>query len=220
MKRINLVISTLIISDLFLFFGLGLLSPIFGVFVLDHIQGSSLEVVGIATSVYWLARVVSVVPVSWLLDRLKGEKDEYYAVLVGTFTMALLPLLYIWADQPAHIYLIELGKGVANSLAVPAWRILFTKFVDRNLIGFEWSFEDVCVGLATALSAYIGAVIADSFGFKILFVMVSFISILGAFCLTKLYAEKRIRKSEYGLWDLLTRNKSTEMAPLKIDGIK
>lgn len=220
MKRINRVIFTLIISDLFLFFGLGLLSPIFSIFVLEKVDGSSLQVVGLATSAYWLSRVVSVIPISRFMDKIKGEKDEYYAVLIGSYAMALLPLLYIFATRPSHIYLIEFSKGIANSLAIPAWRILFTKFVDRKIIGFEWSFEDVCVGLATATSAYVGALIADAFGFKVLFGVVSGISLIGATILIKLYKEKRINGSGLGLWDIFSNNTPNEPAPLKIDGIK
>jgi len=220
MKRINIVISTLIFSDLILFFALGLLTPIYGIFILEHIEGSSLEVIGTATSVFWIARVASVIPISRKLDKLKGEKDEYFAVLTGTFAMALLPLLYIFATKPVHIYLIELCKGTATALAVPAWRILFTKFVDRQLIGYEWSFEDACVGIATAASAIIGAVIADMFGFKILFCMVSAMGIIAALFLTRLYKEKRIKTSQNNILQLLFQDTTSESAPLKIDTIK
>lgn len=219
MKKINFVISTLILSDLLLFFGLGLLSPIFAVFVLEEIEGSSLAVVGTATTFYWLARVTAVIPISKYFDKVKGEKDEFYAVVFGTFVLALLPVLYIFVSKPHHIYLIEICKGIASSLVVPAWRILFTKFVDQKLIGFEWSFEDVCVGLATATSAFLGSRIAAAYGFKVVFILVGVIGFFAALFLTRLYSEQRIRRSKYPLFDFLKRNAPAQ-APLKIDGIK
>lgn len=220
MVKINRVISTLILSDLFLFFALGLLTPIFGVFVLENIEGSSLKVVGIASSFYWIARVVSVVPISRVLDKVKGEKDEFYSVLIGTYGLALLPSLYIFATHPHHVYIIELLRGIANSFAVPAWRILFTKFVDQKLIGLEWSFEDVSVGLATAVSAILGAIIADTFGFRAVFVMVSVIGVIGATILTRLYKDKRISQEKTSFWDFFRKEISGDKAPFKIDTIK
>lgn len=214
-KKVNFVISTLILSDLFLFFALGLLTPLFGVFVLENIEGSTFEVIGTATAMYWIARVASVLPISKTMDKIKGEKDEYYAVVTGTFLMAILPLGYIFATLPVHIYIIEFLKGIAGALTVPAWRILFTKFIDKNTVGFGWSFEDFCVGIATAVSAYVGAFIASNFGFKILFICVSSIGLIAAYFLTKLYREERIRNNKQRILDMIKH-----FTPFKIDSIK
>jgi MFS family permease len=219
-KKLNVVISTLIVSDALLFFALGLLSPIFGIFILENIEGSTLAAIGTASAVYWIARVTSVLPISKLLDVLKGEKDEYYAVIIGTFGLAILPLFYIVATDVTHIYIIEFFKGLAGALAVPAWRILFTKFVDRKLVGLGWSLEDVCVGVATASSAYIGAMIAEHFGFRILFIMVSIMGSIAAIFLTRLYKEKRIRESQPEIINFIQEKISVTTAPLKIDEIK
>jgi MFS family permease len=219
-KKINFVISTLIISDAFLFFALGLLSPIFGIFILEDIEGSTLAAIGTASSVYWLARLGSVLPISKLLDRLKGEKDEYYAVVIGTFGLAIVPLFYLLATDVNHIYIIEFIKGIMGALAIPAWRILFTKFVDQKLVGLGWSFEDISVGVATAVSAYVGAVIADTYGFKVLFVIVSIIGMIAAAFLTRLYREKRIRESQPDIINFINEKLKATTAPLKINKIK
>jgi MFS family permease len=194
-KKLNYAISTLVLSDLFLYFGLGLISPIFSIFVLDNIPGATLSTIGTSVAIYWLARIFSVIPISWLLDAIKGEKDEYYAVVVGTTLLAIIPLCYIFASKIMHLYLIEFFKGVANSLIVPAWRVLFTRFANKNQVGFSWSLADLGVGVATATSAYAGSVIAQRFGFKVLFVMVSLLSFVAAYYLTKLYKESRIHRS-------------------------
>src|SRR5690606_14151970 len=109
----------LVVSDLFLYFGLGLISPIFSIYILDNIPGATLETIGTSVAIYWLARIFSVIPISWLLDAIKGEKDEYYAVLVGTIALAILPLFYIVSTDVSHLYIIEFFKGVANSLVIP-----------------------------------------------------------------------------------------------------
>lgn len=219
-KKLNYVVTTLILSDLFLFFALGLLSPIFAIFILDDVPGSTLATIGTASALYWVARVTSVLPISKLLDRLKGEKDEFYAVVIGTYALALIPLLYIFVTDVRHIYMIEFVKGIAGALAVPAWRILFTKFVDRKMVGLGWSLEDVGVGLATASSAYVGAVFAENFGFKVLFILVSGIGVVAATFLTRLYNEKRIRESQPEFVNFIREKLTVSTAPLKIEEVK
>ncbi|HUV47273.1 MAG TPA: MFS transporter [Candidatus Bathyarchaeia archaeon] len=210
--RVNKIIRSLIISDFCLFFALGLLSPIFAVFILQNIE-NKIAVIGYAVSCYWITRVIMVIPLSRLMDKLKGEFDEYSFMVIGTFLISLIPLFYIVSSQPWHIYLLQIANGLANSIAVPAWRILFTNHIDRKIVGFEWSLEDVGVGIATALSAAIGALVADKFGFNILFVAVSFFGIIGALILLTL------NKSKKSILGELINGKS-DKAPLKIDTLK
>ena len=73
---VNLIVRILVLSDFFMFFSVGLLGPIYAVFVLDKIPGAGLEIVGFATAIYWMSRVISVIPLSRLMDKIKGEKDE------------------------------------------------------------------------------------------------------------------------------------------------
>ncbi len=72
---VNRVIRLLVLSDFLLFFSIGLLAPIFAVFILKSIDGSSLRVIGIGGACYWIARTLSTVPLSKLMDRTDGERD-------------------------------------------------------------------------------------------------------------------------------------------------
>lgn len=209
---VNRTIRFLIISDFFLFFSVGLLSPIFAVFVLKNIE-NRIEVIGYAVACYWITRVIMVIPLSRLMDRIKGELDEYSFMVAGTFLIALLPLFYTISSQPWHIYLLQILGGLANSMAVPAWRIIFTNHIDKKIVGFEWSLEDVGVGIATASSAAIGAIVADRFGFNVLFCMMSFFGIISASILFG------IRKTKKNIFAFLIKDVS-DRAPLKIDTFK
>lgn len=211
-NKINKTIRILIISDFFLFFAVGLLSPIFAVFILENI-GNKIEVVGFAASCYWITRVIMVIPLSRLMDRIKGEFDEYSFMVIGTFLISIIPLLYIIASDPWHIFLIQIANGLSYSMAVPAWRIIFTNHIDRKVVGFEWSLEDVGVGIATASSAAIGAFVADRFGFNILFGAISFFGIISTLILLTLGREKK------NILKKLMRDKS-DRAPLKLDTFK
>ncbi|HTX87106.1 MAG TPA: MFS transporter [Candidatus Nanoarchaeia archaeon] len=185
--NINLITRILVLSDFFLFLSSGLLSPIYAVFVLNKIHGSSLEIIGIATAIYWTSRVVSVVPLSHLMDRIKGEKDEYYFMLIGTLLIATLPLGYIFATEPWHIYLIQAMNGIAFSMIIPAWRVIFTKNLNNEHVSYEWSLDDVGVGIATAISAALGALIAQTFGFDVLFIFIYLVGLVSVLVLLLIY---------------------------------
>lgn len=211
-NNINKMIRALIISDFFVFFSVGLLAPIFAVFILNNIE-NKIEVIGYAVSIYWLTRVITVIPFSRLMDKMTGEVDEYYFMIIGTLIFSCIPLFYIFSTQAWHIYLLQIISGLANSMAVPAWRILFTNNVDGRIVGFEWSLEDVGVGVATALSATLGAFIANRFGFNTLFIVISIFGLTGTLILLSLAQNKR------SIIKRLFRRKG-DRAPFKIDDLK
>lgn len=184
---INRIVGILIFSDFMLFFGFGLMAPIFAIFIQNKIEGGSLEVIGLATTIYWLVRALTAVPLSRFMDKTDGEKDEFYFMLVGSLILSVVPFFYIIASQPWHIYLLEAIYGLSHSMAVPAWRIIFTNHLDKGKTGFEWSVEDVAVGVAIAFSAYIGARVADRYGFDALFFIVGLLGLAGTFILLPLY---------------------------------
>ncbi len=195
-----------------MFFGVGLLSPIFAVFIIENIE-NKIEVVGYATSAYWITRVIMVMPLSWIMDKLKGDSDEYLFMIIGTFIASAQPLLFIISTDAWHIYLLQIMSATAYSMCIPAWRILFTNHIDKKFIGFEWSLEDVSVGIATAASASIGAFIAERYGFNLLFVVTAFFGFIATGMLFMLYRHKA---------DILReiRDMKTAKAPLKIDTVK
>ncbi|MDP2932744.1 MAG: MFS transporter [bacterium] len=216
---VNRVIRHLVISDFVLNFAFGLLSPIFAVFVLKNIDGGSLRVIGLAVTFYWIARTVTTVPLSRFLDRTNGERDEFYFIVIGSFIMSSVPLFYLFASLPWHIYLIQFVLGLANSMAVPAWRILFTDHIDRGRIGFEWSLEDIAIGTSVAISAYLGSVLADEFGFRVVFVILAILGYLATMILMRLYRDAKTLAEikREGRWKILELKRKTLTPPFKAD---
>ncbi len=215
---VNRVIRHLVLSDFILNFAFGLLAPIFAVFILKSVEGSSLKVIGLATTFYWLARVSSTVPLSRFMDRTDGERDEFYFVVIGSFIISSIPLFYLLINQPWHLYLIQFIYGMANSMAVPAWRILFTDHIDRGKTGYEWSLEDIAIGVSAAISAYLGSVLADTFGFKLVLILLAIFGYISTMILIPLHRDAKTLtqiKREQRLQALKLKRKS--MAPLKID---
>ncbi|PIR41420.1 MAG: hypothetical protein COV31_00925 [Candidatus Yanofskybacteria bacterium CG10_big_fil_rev_8_21_14_0_10_46_23] len=175
---INRVIRNLIWSDIALWFAIGLLAPIFAIFVTENISGGSLRTVGLAASFYWIARSIITLPIGRWMDRV-GELGEFKVMLLGSYLIPLTQFCYIFVSQPWHIYLLGFIHGASAAMAVPGWRILFTNHLDRGSTGYEWSVEDVGVGIAIAISSYVGAFVVEKFGFDILFIILGVVGVLG-----------------------------------------
>jgi MFS family permease len=195
---INKVIKILVASDFVLYFALGLLTPIYAIFVTEQIEGGTLAVVGMATTMYWVARLLTTVPLSKLMDKTDGEKDEFYFMIIGTLLTALIFITYTFASKVWHVYALQFTFGVINSMIVPAWRIVFTNHIDRDKTGYYWSVEDIGIGLSVAASAYIGALVAEKFGFNVVLYSVAGLSVISAIVLTFLrkytYTFKELRR--------------------------
>ena len=216
---INRVIRYLVAYDFVLNFAFGLLAPIFAVFVLKNVEGSTLRVIGAGTSCYWLARILTTVPLSRFMDKTDGERDEFFFIIAGTIIVATIPLLLLAARVPWQLYVIQFIHGLANSMAVPGWRILFTDHIDKGHTGLEWSLDDIGVGLAVGASAYIGSLLAEMFGFPVVLVLLSGLGYASAFLLIPLFPEfKTLRelRRQRRLGDIRTRRERTVQPTLHV----
>jgi MFS family permease len=178
---INKVAFTLIWSDFLLLSATGIVAPIYAVFVTNQVRGGSLAVVGLATTVYWVVKSIVQVPVSWYVDRKRGERDDFLCMVVGSVIAASVPMLYyFFVTEAWHIYVLETINGIGFALQTPTWYAIFSRHLDKNREGTEWTMYSNAVGIGFAIAAAIGGFIADRYGFRVLFPMVSALMLLGS----------------------------------------
>lgn len=180
--KINKTIKILILSDIFVVTGFGLIDPIMAVFINDNIIGGSIFTAGLASTIFMLTKSCVQLPFAKLVDQNNDQKDLKW-LIVSTFLIAVIPFIYIFASHIYHIYLAQILYGIASGLAFPTWLGLFSTHLDKNRESFEWSLYSTLVTLGTSLSATIGAGLASFYSFKITFIFVGILSLIGAFCL-------------------------------------
>jgi len=178
--KINVVIKVLIMSDFLIFAASNLMSPIFAIFIVKQISGAGLEVVGICASIFYVTKAVCEMPIGRYIDRTRGERDDLYMALGGTMITAAVYLSYIFIDHVWQLYLAQLFLGFGAAMAYPGWYTIFTRHVDHDKQGVEWSLYDVMMGIGMAMSSALGAFIADVYGFDILFMIIFFVTIVGS----------------------------------------
>jgi len=167
----NLIIQSLIFASFFFEVGFGIFMPIFAVFLTNEIPGGNVVVVGYAAGIYWILKSLLQVPVGRFLDRKKGEFDDFWALFAGHFIMGLVVFLYIFANSPLHIYLLQALLAVGGALAVPSWFAMFLRHVDRSKEGFEWSIHSsISYGLGTGGAGALGGILVKLYGFQFIFI--------------------------------------------------
>lgn len=185
-KVINKIVGVLIFSDFFLNLGWGLLSPIFAIFILENIAkdpSRAAEIAGFSALFYWITKSFLEIPIGRYLDEKHGEKDDFWFMTIGLFVVALVPIGYLFATEPWHIYLFQILHAIGMAMALPSWLAIFTRHIDKGKEAFEWSMETTSIGAGAGIAGGVGGVIASILGFKILFIFVSILTLVAAILL-------------------------------------
>lgn len=185
---INKVIRVLIIGDIMFFSAFGLIGPIFAVFITQQIIGATIATAGFAATINLLTRSVVQMPVARYIDRHKGEKDDFLFMVLGSTLISIVPFIYLFIKTPIHLYLAQVILGIGGALANPGWYAIFTRHIDKEKEGTEWTLENIGVGLAAAGAAAVGGVLAERLGFHNLFLVVGILSLVGLVVQISLYS--------------------------------
>jgi MFS family permease len=189
--NINVVIRILIISDILIVGAGGLMSPIFAIYIEDFIVGGGVAVAGIAASIYLITKSLFQVPIASILDKIRGEKDDFWVLFIGSLVGAFVPLSYIFISTPLQLYCVQFVTGLVGACLFPPYMAMFTRHIDRNREGTEWGIYYTLVDFVSAITASIGGVIAATAGFVWLIITLSSIGLIGS---SLLYAiRKHIR---------------------------
>jgi len=204
-KIVNKIIKFMIASDFVLNLGWGLLGPIFAIFIVQNITiGSTSEAVkvaGFSSLFYWVAKAIFQIPIGRYLDKNHGEKDDFWFMVIGTFIAGFIPLGYLYASAPWHIYLLQVVYAFGMSMMVPSWLAIFTRHIDKGKEALEWSMESTFLGLGAGIAGGVGGIVAATFGFATVFIFLSSFTFLATILL--LFIKE----------DISPRTKETKVTP-------
>ncbi len=172
----------MITSDFFLNLGWGFLSPVFAIFILEKISNTgpvhAAEIAGLSALFYWIPKSLFEIPVAIYLDKNKGEKDDFWAMIVGFFILAAVPIGYLFSTVPWHIYLFQVIYALGMSMALPSWMAIFTRHIDKGKEAFEWGMESSAIGMGAGIAGGLSGILVALLGFNALFIFVSAFTLL------------------------------------------
>ena len=181
--NMNGVVRLLVISDVIWMGALGLLGPIFSLFIVEYIEGGNAAVAGTAAAIYLITKSVLQIPAAALIDRIHGEKDDFWIMFLGSVVAAFMPLLYLVVHTPGQLYVMQFLYGGVVAFTFPSYMALFTRHIDRGREGTDWGVYFTLTDLSSAAAASIGGVVATMVGYSPLIIALTGISLIGTLIL-------------------------------------
>ena len=162
--------------------------PIVSIYITGHIAGATLTVLGISLAVYSIVKSIFQVPIAKRLDSLKGERDDFYIMLVGIVLAIVYSLGFMVIKTVTHLYILEVIVGVADACIMAAFYAIFSHHIDKDSQGFEWSLFSVGgLTMSAAIGGVVGGYVANEFGFNSVFILSASFNGLAAVILLLLF---------------------------------
>lgn len=188
----NRTMKLLMLSDIFVLTGFGLIQPILAIFINGDVAGGTVLTAGLASTIFLVIKSLVQLPFGRYIDS-HTRKTRW--LIIGTMLMASVPALYLSADTIYQVYLAEAIYGFGSGLAYPTWLGLWSTNLDKGKESFQWSIYSTSTGLGTAVTGTLGAAIASLMGFRATFIFAGIMCLLG--CLTLLILERMSVKETY-----------------------
>jgi len=174
--KITPVNRSLIFLDWTFFFGWEMIGPIFAIFIVQHVGGTVAQA-GFAVAVAWLTRATVQIPLSVLLDRRQGERDEFIMLFLSMTIAGFVALgYYFFATTITAVYALQFVQGIRSSFYGATWPSIFSRHLNHGGVSFQWSLDTSILAFITGVAGAIGGYLANQFGFRILFLLASFLS--------------------------------------------
>ncbi len=175
--KVNRIVKFLVLSDLLFLGSWSLIAPIFSIFIIQKIRGGSLIIVGITAALYWLTKSSLQLPIANYLDRTDGEKDDFYALVIGLTLAALASFSFALVEQLWQLFLVQFIYAVSMAFYIPSWSGIFSRHLDEKRISFDWSLDSTIVGFTAFVATFISGFLASWFGFSFVFLVVGVASL-------------------------------------------
>ena len=182
----NRTMKILMLSDIFVLTGFGLIQPILAIFINDGVTGGTVFAAGMASALFMLTKSLVQLPFSRYID---GHTKKTKWLIVGTLLMATVPIIYISAQSIIHVYLAEIVYGLGSGMAYPTWLGLWSTNLDKGKESFQWSIYSTSTGLGTAATGALGAGISSLAGFPVTFMLAGLLCLMG--CMALLILESK-----------------------------
>ncbi len=162
----------------------GIIVPVFAIFILRDIKDAAIPVIGFATAIYWLVKSVLQLPIARKLDKNHGEYDDFYSLILGTSITTMAVFSFYFATEIWHIYLLQFIVAIGDAFAVPPFYAIFTRHLDANSEGFEWSLRSsFSLGAGSAISGALSGVLAAIIGVRPLYLVNGTLMMIGVIIL-------------------------------------
>lgn len=182
------VLKVLIVSSLFFNFAIGMLGPIYAIFVQE--MGGGILVASYSWAVY-TAAVGSLI---LLFGRFEDRFNKRKVFIAGRALNVVGIAGYLFVSSPLHLFIVQGILGIAVAMMNPTFEALYSRGLRRGREAFEWSVWEGSIYLAIALAAVLGGTVVALFGFQTLFITMTSFAFLSFVASTFLLRKNLWRK--------------------------
>jgi len=184
-------LKLLLISDAWINLALGMIGPIYAIFV-EHIGGDILDA-SFAYSAYMFTAGIVMYLISKWEDHVK-HKEKF--VIAGYILCSLTCLSYFFVYNQTTLLFTQVLLGISLALLDPSFDSLYSHYVKKSEEASSWGTWEAMNNIVVAISAIIGGFLANQFGFKVLFLIMFVVSLLGPITAIRLFRKKKYLHSE------------------------
>src|SRR3989344_8912816 len=170
-----------LMADSFYVLALGMFVPIYAIFVKEI--GGDILVAGSAWAIFMIISGIGILIMGKIQDRFK--KDKFFIISGYTF-MSLGLLGYFFVSNVFQLFLVQILLGISHVVLIPAYDSFYTKYLEKGKFASQWAAWEGIWYVVTGIAAIIGAFLAKQFGFKSLFLVMFFTSLIGLVISTQL----------------------------------
>jgi len=178
-------LKILIVSDAFAGLALGMIGPIYAIFV-QNIGGDVLDVGWAYFTFTFTSGVILYLISRWENKVLYKEK----LVFIGYLINALGCLLYYFTDTKIMLFIVQAVLGIGIAVLSPAFDSLYSHFVKSDEEASDWGAWEAMGYIVAAIAAILGSLIVDAYGFRPLFLIMFLASLVGAATSFLLFRDK------------------------------
>lgn len=139
--------------------GVGLLSPIYALFVLE-INGNEF-IAGSSWSLYLITAGLIMLMFSERQDLAKSYKPF---LVSGYFIAALSTFMYLAIDSVPQLYILQIVHAVGIGLLAPSLRAAYTQLQNTRQKAHEWALFDGGLFVLQGIAAFIGGTLLSLLG--------------------------------------------------------
>lgn len=170
-KNIKLLLG----ASILIHSGINFLSPIFAIYI-GNIGGTIVDA-GTAVGIYAILKGIFY----FLFKNIREDRlSKKMMISGGYFIMFIGYFLYMFANQPVHIYFIQGILSLGETIITPSWSaiiaISLVKGKERHIYSNFYGYRSLFEGIA----AISGGLFAMSFGFISVFIIMSSFALISS----------------------------------------
>lgn len=183
-------LKILLLSDAYINLALGMIGPIYAIFV-EQIGGDILDASWAYSAYLFTAGVVMYLLSKWE-DRYKHKEK---LIVAGYALTSVGCLFYIFVFNQITLLATQVTLGLAIAVLDPAFDSTYSHYITKREEASDWGAWEAMSYVVTAIAAIIGGYVANFLGFKILFIAMFIISLLGVIKSLSLFKNKKFLNS-------------------------